>query len=202
MGQKAPYYQLEKLLEKIAMNSIKLIPIIILIVSSSCQQDDYEYSNDTRPTYSPGSVLVTAKKHYPIDSVFKFINSFNHRVHSINRPTHVSGISLDSLNYVLDNLQSKPYINEHSAYLNKRVTEMKNKMALAIRLSNMNNTSFQTDWLKTKNELKLSVDTAASISGFMIEFIVPVGEEEEWVHKFSEYDIVDHATLNWLFYLN
>jgi hypothetical protein len=84
------------------MNSFRFIFIFLLILSG-CKDKDPE------PRFEPTDVLVGIKTEYTIDKVFDLINQANLEVEYIEYSYYRSSLPSDSLQYVLDYLNTRPY---------------------------------------------------------------------------------------------
>lgn len=180
------------------MKNLKiLLPLLALLVIS-CQNDDIEGGIETRE-FVPTDVLVGIKSGVGITQIFNFINEFDHDVENLNSIAFTSDLPSSNLQYVLDYLNDKPYTNNGddwfvTGYLHYQT----NQITVFPRLFEINNTEYQEDWLSTMILLKLKIKYDAGISGGIIHFNVPEGEELEWESTFKSYDIVDWAELNYI----
>ena len=176
------------------MKPFRMTLIILSLSLSGCEKVKVDKSDER---YVPTDVLVKIKGSYKIDKAFDFINRFDHSVESISSLTYTSNLPPDSLQYVLDLLNAKAYTNDSTAwpvtgYLNHQT----NAIIVFPRLFEMNNISYQTDWLESVDTLKLNEDTTCITAGCIIYFHVPAGREKEWIKTFEEYDIVERTELN------
>ena len=165
------------------MNTLKLTFIIVILAVIGCNRKD----NNT-PKYVPTDVLVKIKSEYSIDKAFDFINSFSLSVENIHSLTYTSDLPKDSLQYILDFVNGKPYASA-TGY----VSTTGDTITIFPKLINIKNKSYQNDWLETVTTLKLHKK-----SGCIIYFHVPAGQEPEWKEKFEQYECVEWAELNYL----
>jgi hypothetical protein len=145
--------------------------------------------------FVPTTVLVKTKNYFTIDKVFDFINSFDHTVEDINYGVYNSTMQSDSLQYILDCLNAKPYTNDGKVwFVTGYLHYQTNQITIFPRLFNMKNKDYQADWLKSMIDYKL-IEKTENI-GYVIHFHVPEGTEKEWETKFKEYEFVEWSTLN------
>lgn len=157
-----------------------------------CEKTDIDYSDEK---FVPTDVLVKIKGYYTIDKVFDFINSFKHDVENINSQVYISNLPSDSLQYVLDYLNAKPYTNNGSAWrVNGYLHYQTKAITIFPRFFNIRNVDYQKDWLESMEILKLKEQT----KGCIIFFHVSEGLEKVWEKKFEEYVFVEWAELNYI----
>lgn len=177
----------------------KLIFILFTLILLGCEKDSFENSQEFVPT----DVLVKIKGYYTIDKVFDFINTFDHDVENIHSQVYTSSLPSDSLQYVLDYLNEKPYTNDGlNWFVNGYSHYQTNTITIFPRLFDIKNTEYQNDWLKSMEILELNEQTEGETSGCIIYFHVPEGKEKEWEHKFEEYEFVEWAELNYITDIN
>lgn len=178
------------------MKWLKIVISITLIFFISCDKDEDE--NREEP-FVPTDVLVKMKGYYTIDQVFDFINSFDHEVENIHSQVYTSELPSDSLNYVLDYLNAKPYTNDGANwFVNGYLHYQTQEITIFPRLFDMKNIQYQKDWLESMKTLKLKEQTTGEARGSIIFFHVPEGKEKEWENKFEQYEFVEWAELNYL----
>jgi len=178
------------------MKSLRYYPILILtFLALSCSSDHIAPRLDDK--FVPTDVIVKTKGYFTIDKVFEFINGFNHDVEYVYNGIYDSSLPPDSLAYVLDFINAKPYSTtagwRTSGYLNYQT----NRITVFPRLFQVKNQAYQQDWLQTVNKLKMTEKTDAS-GGWIIYFHVPAGQEKIWATKFEKYDFVDWTDLNYI----
>ena len=179
------------------MKTIKLISILIISILVSCEKETNKDINDSNEKYVPTDVLVKTKGYFTIDKVFNFINSFDHSVEYIEYGVYISDFPSDSLQYVLNYLNAKPYTNDGKAWFVTGYLHYQTKqITIFPKLFQIKNRDYQIDWLKSMVILKLTEKTSEESSGNIIFFHVPEGKEKEWVEKFKKYDFVEWAELN------
>ena len=101
-------------------------------------------------------VFVKTNRHFTIDKVFDFINSLELDVKLINYGIYISTMSSDNLQYILDNLNAKPYTSDGNAWkVSGYLHYSTNQITVFPRLYNMKNKDYQADWLKTMNDYEL-----------------------------------------------
>lgn len=171
-----------------------LILILALLIISCSSKDE------PQPDYKfvPTDVIIKTKGHFTIDKVFEFINGLDHDVESIYSGVYNSDLPSDSLKYVLNHLNSKPYTNSSVWKVGGYLHYQTNQITVFPRLFKIKNKDYQDDWLNTMNILKLVEKTNDETSGYIIYFHVPEGQEKEWVAKFKILDFVEWAELNYI----
>jgi|SRR5688572_28642230 len=177
------------------MSKLYFYLILILILSIVSCTD-----NDLQPDYKfvPTDVIIKTKGYFTIDKVFEFINEFGHDVEYVHNGIYNSDLPSDSLEYVLNYINSKPYTNSDGWHASGYVHYLTNRITVFPRLFDIKNSGYQEDWLHTMDVLKLIEKTDAEVSGYVIYFHVPEGHEKEWVEKFKKYDFVEWAELNYI----
>jgi len=184
------------------MKTIYFILVLSIWVFVSCKKESTEEPIDPDVKFVPTDVTVKTKGYYTIDKVFDFINSFDHDVEYIKYGTYTSSLPSDSLQYVLDYLNAKPYTHSGVWHVTGYLHYQSQKITIFPRLFQIKNKEYQADWLKSMEKLKLVEDTSSEASGYNIFFHVPKGQEKEWVEKFKKYDFVEWANLNYIVQLN
>ena len=180
------------------MKTIRIISVLLLSILISCEKETNNDKNDWDVKFVPTDVLVGTKSYFTIDKVFDFINSFDHDVEYIRRGVYISGLPSDSLQYVLDYLNARPYTNDGNVwfvygYLHYQTQQI----TIFPKLYKIKNKNYQTDWLQSMVILQLTEQTDRETSGYTILFHVPEGKEKEWVKKFKAYDFIEWAELNY-----
>ena len=175
---------------KMLLNDNGVEKEIILSVSKEVKSDlfisiGYQYTK-------PKEVVVTTSYNVNVstEQIFEFINLFDHKVTLIEMYTgaYTSNMPSSCLQNILDNLNTKPYVKVHG-YLDGRIV-------IIPWLHNMENKSYQADWLKAMSEYNLYEWNRYTIwHGFTINFEVIEGMENEWKTKFEAYEIVQSVGL-------
>ena len=188
------------------MKTLIIALTLFLFVFISCEKDiddEIDYSDHSDVEFVPTDVLVKTKGYYTIDKVFDFINLFDHEVEYIKYGIYNSKLPSDSLQYVLDFLNAKPYTNDGNAwFVTGYLHYQTQQITIFPKLFQINNKEYQIDWLQSMEILQLHQQTDTETSGNTILFHVPEGKEKEWVKKFMEYDFVEWAELNYIVQLN
>ncbi|MBP1644912.1 MAG: hypothetical protein H6Q16_487 [Bacteroidetes bacterium] len=180
------------------MKTLKLILLLFSLSFISCEKEIDDQPTNEENRFVPTDVFVKIKGGYTIDKVFKFINSFDHEVENINSLKFTSSLSPDSLQYVLDYLNAKPYTNDGNVwFVNGYLHYQTNQITIFPRLFNIKNTTYQEDWLNSMKVLKLKEDTISQTAGCIIYFHVPEGEERLWESIFKKYEFVEWVQLNY-----
>lgn len=178
--------------------------LIFLLDFSSCEEDEEENKNDEQSNsevkFVPTDVLVKTRGEVSIEKVFEFINLFDHDVESIKYGFYTSTLPLDSLQYILDYLDEKPYTHDGIRWHTTGYTT--DEISIFPKLFKMKNKEYQADWIQSMEILGLAEKTSMEGSGNIIFFHVPEGKEKEWVRKFKENSFVEWAELNYIAELN
>ena len=140
-------------------------------------------------------ISVKTNKSFTINKVFDLINSLDLDVELINYGTYVSNMPSDNLQFILNNLNSKPYINDAVWPVYGYLHYLTNQITVFPRLYNMKNKNYQADWLKSMDEYKLVENFISDNSGYVIQFRFPEMLDNYWKVKFEEYDFVEWAEL-------
>ena len=168
--------------------------ILFTLILLGCNKNSIENSEGFVPT----DVLVKIKGYYTIDKVFDFINTFDHDVENIHSQVYTSNLPSDSLQYVLDYLNEKPYTNDGDAwFVNGYLHYQTNIITIFPRLFDIKNIEYQYDWIESMEILELNEQTEGETSGCIIYFHVPKGEEIEWKNRFEQYEFVEWTELNY-----
>jgi hypothetical protein len=99
----------------------------------------------------------------------------------------------ESLQYILDCLNVKPYTNDAAWKVTGYLHYLTNQIHIFLQLFDIMNREYQADWLESIIEFQL---IELEDNGYTIYFNVPEGTEKFWVAKFKEYEFVEWATLN------
>ena len=134
-------------------------------------------------------ISLRARNYFTIDKVFDFINSLELEVERIYMGTYVSTMSPDSLLYILDAINAKPYTHSDTYRTEGYLHAQTNQINITPTLFYMNNKAYQADWFKTMNEYKL-VERVEERFGYFIRFKIPEKTENLWESKLNEYDFV------------
>ena len=151
----------------------------------------YSYVQPKEVRVLSNSNWISGTSPTTIHNVFDFINLFDHKalnIYKLGSEGYISSLPKDSLDYILANLNAKPYFSRVHGYWNEQ-------LYIDVVMSNMENKAYQTDWFKFMNDYKLTEVTTV-YSWFLIDFEVPDGKEREWMEKFNKYEFVYGANLN------
>lgn len=184
------------------MRTIYFILTLSLLSFVSCKKESTKELLDTDMKFVPTDVIVKTKGYFTIDKVFDFINSFDHEVEYIKYGKYTSNLPSDSLQYVLDYLNAKPYTHNNVWHVTGYLHYQTQQITIFSRLFQIKDKEYQADWLKSIKKLQLVEDTISEVSGYIIFFHVPEGKEKEWVEKFKKYDFIERADLNYIIELN
>ena len=174
------------------MNAKKMSLILIVLLSLSVLAGCDKEEGDE---YAPRDVFVATKSYFTIDNVFDLINSFDHDVVKIQYAHFVSTMSSDSLQYIIDCLNTKSYTNDKEFWWTTGFLHyLTNQIHITPCLFNMKNKSYQADWLNSMRDYKLE----EYFPGYVIHFQVREGTEKRWERKFKKYEFVEWVELNYL----
>lgn len=178
------------------MKTFWIMPLLILVLFS-CKKNSNDDIEKQEREFVPTDVLVKTAAGHSIDKVFDFINSLDHEVENIKCGYYNSSLSPDSLQYVLNYLNAKPYTNDGNMwYVSGYLHYQTNQITVFPKLFQIKNKEHQSDWLQSMEILQLTENSDNDVSGNIIFFHVPAGQEKEWVNKFKTYDFVEWAELN------
>jgi hypothetical protein len=144
--------------------------------------------------YEEGRLLVGMKSG-SMERSFRLFNGFDFQIDEVSGNRYESSLPGDSIDYVIDYLNSKEYINtkgfgavkDGSVYLNYQTKVLTIGCTLwGMTLEN------QRDWIETTSILKLT-DTS-DIRYFVLT--IPVGEEIKWATTFKTFNSVRWAEPN------
>ncbi|SHF94599.1 hypothetical protein SAMN05444483_103335 [Salegentibacter echinorum] len=174
-----------------------IILISFLGILSGCSSND-DADVDTRE-FVPKEIAVGIKSGTAIKETFHFINQFDHKVDKLNSLTFTSNLPSDSLQYVLDFLNKKPYTNDGinwfvTGYLHYQT----NQITIFPKLFGIDKLEYQNDWLITMEGLKLNEKHNTELNSGIVRFYVPEGKEKEWKSRFENHEIVDWAELSYI----
>lgn len=164
---------------------------VFLVALSGCNDKNPD------PKFQPTDILLGVKPKYTIDKVFDLINESGVDVEYIEYSWYRSSLPADSLEHVLNYLNSKSYAHHPDwpviGYLHFQTNIIH---VNPTRLFQMNDTKNQVDWLESMKAMKL-VEVTDNPFSKMLYLHVPKGREKEWVEKFQQMEIVEWAQLNY-----
>jgi hypothetical protein len=171
---------------------IKVAPygFVLLFILVGCKDKDPE------PEFTPTEVLVGIKTEYTIEEVFAFINQIDLPVESIWYSNYTSSLPSDSLQYVLDYLNTRSYTNRPNSHVSGYLHFQTNVIYVFPTLYQVNDKNNQRDWLECIKKMKL-VEITDTITGKSLHFHVPQGTEKKWVKRFQQMEMVNWAELNY-----
>ncbi len=166
--------------------------LTLLVLGVGCSEDTIN-----EPEFVPTDVILKTKSYYPVEDVFDFINSLDHEVEVIHGGVYTSSLPNDSLQYIQDYVNVKPYIDSKTWPLSGYVSAVTGELTFFPRFFNMKNKENQQDWLATMAILQLSEKRDNVTHGYTILFHVPAGQEKFWVKEFQKLEFVDWVELNY-----
>ena len=147
-------------------------------------------------------VYVKTKKDFTIDKVFDFINSLDIDVNYIYDVTYISSMPSENLQYILDNLNAKPYTSEGNMWrVSGYLHYLTNQIHISPRLYDIKNKDYQADWLKSMDDYQLVEDMRYDFSGHSIVFQIQEDPENKGTPNFEEYDFVEWAEFSYNRYM-
>ena len=167
--------------------------MVFCLIILSC--DDGTTDNSFCHRYEEGRILVGMNENVSIEQSFDLANGYDLGVESVFGHYYESGLPGDSIQYVVDYLNSKDYINSHgfraveggSVYLHHQTQVL----TVLCNLWDMT-TERQHDWIETKSILNLTERPGTK----SLVLIVPNGQEKELVTAFEDLEDVKYAGLN------
>lgn len=172
----------------------QIIVLVIGIISLSCS-DENPADDGFCDRYEEAKLLVGLSEGADLENYFNTVNDSELSIDQVSGNYYVSGLPADSIDYVIEYLNSKSYINSHgftavkngSVYLNFQTQAL----TVACNMWDMTPEA-QRDWIETIDLLKLS--DRSSTRSFVLT--VPIGEEKKWATTFKSFDDVRYAELN------
>jgi len=171
-----------------------LLTILFLVFFLySCKK---EHNIETDKEFEKGTLLVGIKDNYEIQKIFDIFNSNSLNIRQINGHVYNSTLPSDSLDFVIDELNKKAYINNGAwkAVKNGSVYLHYNTKIITICCSMFNmDENNQNDWIETTKQLKL-VEVSANKS---LNIEVPIGKEMYWLEVLKPNPYIRWVDLNW-----
>ena len=170
-----------------------IIGVLFCMMAFSC--DDEADDNPFCERYEEGTLLIGMRDDVSVQQSFDLFNSYGLHIASMAVPYYESSLPGDSIQYVVQYLNSKEYINSNgfraveggSVYLHYQT------QALTVVCNFWNMTlENQQDWIETTSVLKLTEKPLPK--SFVLT--VPVGEEKKWVTTFKNAETIRWAELN------
>ena len=165
-----------------------LLPLIFLV--SSCQEHVQEEK------FAPGSVTVGIAANAEIDSIFNTLNGLNISIREMWGFTYLAPLPADSVNYLINLLNQKPYINTTSGWSATTSTVYYSSSANAIMITcplfDMD-TINQVDLLSIL-ELQHMEDGHNGYKYMCLK--VAEGTEKHWVEELKKYPFVTWSELD------
>jgi hypothetical protein len=180
------------------MENRYLIGIALCSLFSTCKD---EVNEEGRERYETGKVVIGIKEGVDIEESFDLVNQYGFIIDEASGNHYTSSLPSDSLDYVINYLNSKEYIN-HSGF--KAVKEGSVYLQYQTKVLTVNcilwnmTIENQRDWIQTKSILKL---TDKSNYRSMI-FNVPGKQEKMWVLTFKHMEEIRYAELNCIMEMN
>lgn len=173
------------------------LSVLLLVTLISCKKKETEPEPEYK--YVPTDVIFKTTAQFSINQLFDLINELNHEVEVIRGGVLISDFQPDSLQYVLDFINKKPYtgtndwkVSGYNHYETKVITVFP-------RLHQINNRANQQDWLQTMQLLQLKeIKEPASDRGYIVHIHVHEGKEKEWVATLRTYNFIQWAELNYI----
>lgn len=192
IGSSLVYYVLT--LFNMMIRSLFLILIIATTTLVSCKKDQPEPELVHAPEFVPTDVVFKTRANVTFGELFKFINEMNLEVEHITGVVLTSDFHPDSLQYVLDILNTKPYAGNEDWKVGGYNHYATNEITVFPKFYHINNPVHQQDWLETMRLLQLN----ETERGYVVYIHVPEGKEIEWVEKLKKYEFIEWAELNYI----
>jgi len=167
-------------------------------ICDQLRASDYKITEISPFSYSVSGDLTQLKDSHIISTAKKDNNILYVSDMLMNKDSTILWPSNDSMQYILDLLETKSYTSGKAGECSALGTLIENKISISLSLYNMHNKESQTDWLKFMEDFNF-VD--CNERGFMLFFLVPEGQEKEWVLKFQDYEYVELADLEYYYKL-
>lgn len=186
------------------MKTLLSLATVLLVGLASCQKEvciepeipvcpPMECSDGT---YVAGDVLVGMREASTLPQTFQLFNSNSLTIKSVMGPLYISSLPADSIDYVVRELNRKPYINSGAwkAVKNGNVYLHYQTRALTVipRLLDMT-VANQQDWAATVQRLQLQEQPTMVKS---CHLNVPPCSEKYWVSQLQPNPLVKWAELN------
>jgi len=174
------------------------VSIVLCLIAFSCD----EGSDDSLCRhYEEGTVLIGTNEDVSIEESFDLVNEYKLGIEAVFGHYYESSLPADSIQYVVEYLNSKDYINSRgfraveggNVYLHHQTQAL----TVFCNLWDMT-TERRQDWIETKSILKLTENPGTK----SLLLIVPNGQEKEFVTAFEDLDQVKHASLNCIAKIN
>lgn len=165
--------------------------LLLSLLAMACEDDDV--TKATEREFVPGDLVVGIKPDVPINEVFDLFNDNELAIDQMSGFFHYSTLANDSLNFVIQELKPKGYLNKRgfnggSAFIS--VTE--DRITVTEFFFEMDPDS-QQDWLVTEDKLNLQA-LGNDTRNVLIK--VPVGTEQYWMGFLLEENSVTWVELN------
>ncbi len=168
--------------------------LLILVLFTSCNDRTVNPEISERE-FVPGYVIIGIDSNVSIERVFELINEQHLHIDKMKGFFNFSNLPIDSLNYVIDYLKDKPYLNRPGfTGGSASISESGNRIIVTEFLFEMD-ISAQSDWLNTIEILELE-DLGNNNQNLTV--LVEEGTENFWATKFATYPEVKWTDLNWI----
>ncbi|MBO0357098.1 hypothetical protein J0X19_03995 [Hymenobacter sp. BT186] len=183
---------------------LSLAALWMIVGVASCQKADVEpepepqicWQDCSDGTYVAGDVLVGMREASTLPQTFQLFNSNSLIVKSVMGPLYISSLPADSIDYVVRELNRKPYINsgawkavkDGNVYLHYQT----HALTVIPRLLDMT-VANQQDWAATVQRLQLQEQPTMVKS---CHLNVPLCSEKYWVSQLQPNPLVKWVELN------
>ena len=168
--------------------------IFLSVALCACEDE----SNNDSCEFEPETVLIGTKANVSLDESFELINEAGLTIRQVSGIKYVSAIGSDSIDYIIQTLNEKNYINAHgfgavkggSVYIHYLTGEL----CVLTHLWDMTPAN-QQDWTETIVELRLT--EIPKNKSFNLQ-VAPI-TEKWWVKEFLKKESIEYAELNCYF---
>lgn len=175
---------------------LRIGTIIFLFLLSACAETE-DPLPEKELEFESQSVLVKTNATFLTTKLFEFINGFDFEVKSVNNAFYVTDLSGDKLEEILNDLNTRSYINDGVWKATGYLHAINGKIHVFTRFFDIKNKDNQRDWLSLVEKYQLRENFIFDHSGFMVHFKVPEGEEKRWARHFQNLNFVEWAELNY-----
>lgn len=177
-----------------------IIAIILHTICFGCKDETIE-NTEFCERFVGGDVAIGIDQDIKLEESFDLINAYDLYINHIDGICYESNLPSDSIDYVINYLNAKEYINKNgfkavkngSVFLHYQT----GLITVCCRLWDMTQPN-QQDWIKTKKILSLK--EKPSVKSILLT--VPVGQEKKWVMTFKGRSSISYAELNCIVEIN
>lgn len=185
-----------------SVRNILYYSVFFLVILFSCENDkkvdnkrEAEIERDRE--FVPGDLSIGIVDSVTIKEAWELVNSFELKITDAWGHKYLSNLPNDSIDYIINYLNKKPYINDGrwkavkngNVYIDRNF----NKISVSCRLTDVL-PEIQEDWLKVVEVLRL-YEVPTNTKVFYLN--VPIGYELLWKDTFENERIIRWASPNY-----